>query len=68
MKVGEKMTYWLKTFRGEILKGKANSWKEVSFGLPYGAKLYNPYTDRTVIGWNKYKADLAKSQKKKYPH
>ena len=57
------MVYWTKNvFSGSIFKGKANSFKDVS--LSYGDRLYNPYTRTTVIGWNKYKDSLLRSQSK----
>lgn len=58
------MTYWIKTRDGKILKGKASNWETVWRGMPFGAKLYNPYTKTTVIGWNLYKSQLAKHQNK----
>ena len=60
------MTYYIQTREGKILKGKANTWNEVWRGLPFGAKLFNPYTKRTVIGWNQYKSEMARGQKQKY--
>ena len=60
------MNYYLQTRDGKILKGKADSWREVWFGMPFGSKLFNPYTGRTVIGWNKYKAEMSTGQKQKY--
>lgn len=60
------MTYFIKTHDGKILKGKAESWKEVERSMPYGGRLYNPHNGRTIIGWNAYKADMAREQKKRY--
>ena len=60
------MVYYIQTRDGKILKGKANTWNEVWRGLPLGAKLYNPYTQKTVIGWNLYKQQIATAQRKKY--
>ena len=60
------MTYYIQTRDGKVLKGKGNTWDQVFRCMPFGSKLYNPYTKRTVIGWNNYKADMARSQKQKY--
>lgn len=61
------MTYWTKNvFTGQIFKGKANSFREVSFFMDYGDVLYNPYTKTTIVGWNRYKESLSRSQKKHY--
>ena len=60
------MNYWTKnSFTGEISKGKADKFSDVS--LQYGDRLYNPYTKTTVIGWNKYKESLSRSQSSKLP-
>ena len=61
------MTIWLKNrFTGKVYKGKANSWSDVEHSLSYGDVLYNPYTGRTVYGWNNYKQDLSRSQRNKF--
>ena len=59
------MTYWTKNMiTGKIYKGKANKWSEVSW--EYGMRLYNPYTGKTVIGWNNYKESLRKSYNQRF--
>jgi len=58
------MTFYCKTRDGKILKGKSDSYYPGM--IPFGAKLFNPYTKRTVIGWNKYKREMAEGQKKVY--
>lgn len=59
------MNYYIKTRTGQILKGKATSWKQVYQCMPFGAKLFNPHTGRTVFGWNKYKAEMARYQRRR---
>lgn len=58
------MTYYVKTHDGKILKG--NSERYFPNMIPYGAKLFNPYTKRTVVGWNTYKKQMAEGQRKYY--
>ena len=62
------MTYWIQTRDGKIYKGKSHTgtWRVVTRTMPLGAKLYDPHSKRTVIGWNLYKQILARSQTKKY--
>ena len=60
------MTYYIKTREGEIYKGKSDNWGQVFRSMPFGSRLFNPYTKRTVIGWNNYKAEMARCQKQKY--
>ena len=57
------MTYYIQTRDGKVLKGKGENWNQVYRGMPIGSKLFNPYTGRTVIGWNLYKAQMARAQK-----
>lgn len=58
------MKYYIKTFDGEIFVGKSERYYPGM--IPFGAKLYNPYTKRTVIGWNNYKKSMSDSQRKYY--
>ena len=58
------MTYYVKTHDGKILKGKSERY--VPGMIPYGAKLYNPYTKRTFVGWNNYKNNMRISERKHY--
>ena len=57
------MTYYIKTREGKIFKGKAERY--VSGMIPFGAKLFNPYTKKTVIGWNNYKEQMRLAEKSK---
>lgn len=50
------MTYYVKTRDGQIFKGKAE--KYVPGMIPFGGKLFNPFTRKTVVGWNNYKAQM----------
>lgn len=62
------MTYWVQDRDGKVYKGKSEGGKYHPGMIPYGCKLYDPYTKTTVgmIGWNKYKERLVRSQKRFY--
>ena len=62
------MTYWIKKRDGRVFKGKSYSqnWNEVWRSMSYGDKLYNPYTQKCVIGWNEYRRQLSSAQQKIY--
>lgn len=62
------MIYYIKTYDGKIYKGKTytGNWNEVWRGMSYGDKLYNPYTKKTVIGWNLYKQQMIAGQSKRF--
>ena len=62
------MNYYIKTREGKILKGKNSSgkWEEVYRGMSIGDRLYNPYTGKTVIGWNLYKQQMIAGQSKRF--
>ena len=59
------MTYYTKDlYTGKVYKGKAETWREVS--LSYGEILYNPYSGRTVVGWNNYKKSMSDNYNKRF--
>ena len=62
------MNYYIQSRDGKIYKSKCitGKWNEVWRKMTPGDKLYNPYTKRTVIGWNLYKQQMAAMQKKRY--
>ena len=63
------MTYWTKNiYTGQVYKGKASSWKEVSATWFDGDRLYNPYSGETVWGWNAYKESMRRSWEKRQAH
>ena len=57
------MTYYVQTREGKVFKGKAEKYRPGM--IPFGAKLFNPYTKRTVIGWNNYKNQMSAAEKRR---
>jgi len=61
------MNYYTRNkFTGEITKGKAERFSQVS--LQHGDVLYNPHTKEDVIGWRNYIVSMAESNKKRFEH
>lgn len=56
------MTYYIIDREGKVYKGKADRYRDGM--IPYGSKLYNPYTKQTVIGWKNYCSIMSKYQKR----
>lgn len=59
------MTFWVQDRDGKVYKGKSSNGKYIPGMIPFGTKLFNPYTKKTVIGWNRYKKELVSSQREK---
>jgi hypothetical protein len=60
------MNYWVIDRNGKVYKGKSYDGKYHSTMIPYGCRLYNPYTQTTIIGWNDYKRSMNDSYKKRF--